>query len=379
MMNTAIDTGYGREAAALHHIFAAAYRIVKDDRGTSIDGGSPDGRCTGTCDRCGTCIMNIYVFSTRDRRSFMHVGIDCAQKMGVPVTELKAARNHWRNVAREAGEVARRASLAERHAAERAAKAARAAANAGLIAELEALADDTNATDYERNAIGATIAHTLASDAGADWADEDSDRYGNDWNTDIRARYESIRDRLALCATSRAVVAGKKGLAVTLRGYRNPIRLEGQYGTTYVCFLTDDAGNAFVYKGSHCFGFGRVVECTWSTEGTDTRDGLTATVIKRPRKFAKTAEEIAAGAEYAEREARKESDRLLIANAVGVDPADVHYANAGMGLYVVETAEIRRMYAVCACDERPNGPRWEVSPVALPASAGLVLWQGKNE
>ena len=375
-MNTTTDTGFGHEAASLHSIFAAAYRIIVGERGTQIDGGSPDGRCVGTCDRCGTCIQNIYVFRNRKGDSYMHVGIDCAAKMGVPVTELKAARNHWRNVAREAGESARRASHAERQAAERALRNARAVANAGLIGELESLAADPNATEWERNALGAMIAHVTTSDAGADWMDPESDRYDGDWNTDLRNRLESIRDRLALCATSKAVVAGKKGLAVTLRGYRNPIRIEGSYGTTYVCFLTDDAVNAFVYKGSHCFGFGRVVEATWSTEGTDTRDGLTATVLKRPRKFAKTEEEIAEEARVALLAAQLESDRLLIANAVGVAATDVHYANAGRGLYVVESGDHRRAYQVCGFDWRPNGPKWEVSPIALPSASGLVLWQG---
>ena len=59
-MSTSTNTNtiaYGKESATEIGLFISAYRIVVSDRGVSIDGNSPDGRCTGTCDRCGTAIM----------------------------------------------------------------------------------------------------------------------------------------------------------------------------------------------------------------------------------------------------------------------------------------------------------------------------------
>lgn len=367
---------YGRTAAADHRHFAGAYRIVVSDRGTQIEGGSPDGRCTGTCDRCGVSIMNIYVFSDSARRSFMHVGCDCAQRMGVPVEELKKAHGYWSERRRECDRAAHAASAAERRAAEQAAKNARLAESAAIVEEFRAMAANPNATTWEREQCGRLEARIAAN--GADWIDAPSDKYEERAAESIGA----IRTRLALCETSteQAEAVTKKGkpsgFRRALRAYRDCISFTSSYGTTYISFLTDDAGNAFVHKGSNAWGLGEEVEATWSVDGTDVRDGLTATVLKRPRKIAKSEEEIAADAHQALVASWLESDRLLIANAVGVDPSEVHYANAGRGLYVVHAGLASRCYHVCPFDERPNGPNWEKSPTMLPASAGLVLWQG---
>jgi hypothetical protein len=100
-METQANQDWGKVGAAQHGRFIGAYRIIVSERGTEVTA-SPDGRCTGTCDRCGTAIMHVYVFqSSEGARTTMHVGIDCAQKMGVPVEELRAARRYWGEVARE--------------------------------------------------------------------------------------------------------------------------------------------------------------------------------------------------------------------------------------------------------------------------------------
>ena len=69
-----METHYGKEVAGEFDRFEAAYRLIKNDRGCFIDGSTPDGRTTGTCDRCGTAIMNVFVFASSKRPGFMHVG-----------------------------------------------------------------------------------------------------------------------------------------------------------------------------------------------------------------------------------------------------------------------------------------------------------------
>jgi len=382
-MNTprAIE-GCGNRDAESHSVFVAAYQIIKDDRGTTVTGAGPDGKCTGTCDRCGTAILNIYVFATPDRLSYMHVGIDCAQKMGVPMPEIKRARTYWRDQSREAARAVARATAAERRTAEEAEKRARLAENAAFVAELEALRVDPRATDWESSQLGAMIA--TVGLYGADWADESNDDESVKYEADVarRATLACIRDRLSLCDTSRVQSedTDKKGKTCgfrrVLRAYRKPVVLSGQYGTTYISFLTDDRGNAYVHKGSNVWTAGETVEATWSIDGSDERDGLTATRIKRPRKIAKTAEEIAATAQQELVAAQLESDRAVIATTVGVSAEAVHYANAYRGLYVVEVNGERRAYQVCPFDERPLGDKWAKSEVQDIASrAGLVLWQ----
>jgi hypothetical protein len=297
-METQANQDWGKVGAAQHGRFIGAYRIIVSERGTEVTA-SPDGRCTGTCDRCGTAIMHVYVFqSSEGARTTMHVGIDCAQKMGVPVEELRAARRYWGEVARESSRAAARASAEDRAALREAERRARLAEAAALVEEIDALAAHPHATDYERSALGRV--RVAISEQGGEWLEGPLTREEIDatydertWQTRRKIELLSVRERLSLVETS--VEQGDDldrkgkpaGLRRKLRAYRAPVSFEGTYGVTHVSFLTDDRGNAFVHKGSsHCYRYGETVEATWSVAGSDERDGLTATVLKRPRKFA---------------------------------------------------------------------------------------------
>jgi hypothetical protein len=243
--------------------------------------------------------MHVYVFqSSEGARTTMHVGIDCAQKMGVPVEELKRARRYWGDVARESSRAAARASAEDRAALREAERRARLAEAAALVEEIDALAAHPHATDYERSALGRV--RVAISEQGGEWLEGPLTREEIDatydertWQTRRKIELLSVRERLSLVETS--VEQGDDldrkgkpaGLRRKLRAYRAPVSFEGTYGVTHVSFLTDDRGNAFVHKGSsHCYRYGETVEATWSVAGSDERDGLTATVLKRPRKFA---------------------------------------------------------------------------------------------
>ena len=297
-METQANQDWGKVGAAQHGRFIGAYRIIVSERGTEVTA-SPDGRCTGTCDRCGTAIMHVYVFqSSEGARTTMHVGIDCAQKMGVPVEELRAARRYWGEVARESSRAAARASAEDRAALREAERRARLAEAAALVEEIDALAAHPHATDYERSALGRV--RVAISEQGGEWLEGPLTREEIDatydertWQTRRKIELLSVRERLSLVETS--VEQGDDldrkgkpaGLRRKLRAYRAPVSFEGTYGVTHVSFLTDDRGNAFVHKGSsHCYRYGETVEATWSVAGSDERDGLVATVLKRPRKFA---------------------------------------------------------------------------------------------
>ena len=297
-METQANQDWGKVGAAQHERFIGAYHITVSDRGTHVSP-SPDGRTTGTCDRCGTAIMHVYVFqSSEGARTTMHVGIDCAQKMGVPVEELRAARRYWGEVARESSRAAARASAEDRAALREAERRARLAEAAALVEEIDALAAHPHATDYERSALGRV--RVAISEQGGEWLEGPLTREEIDatydertWQTRRKIELLSVRERLSLVETS--VEQGDDldrkgkpaGLRRKLRAYRAPVSFEGTYGVTHVSFLTDDRGNAFVHKGSsHCYRYGETVEATWSVAGSDERDGLTATVLKRPRKFA---------------------------------------------------------------------------------------------
>lgn len=379
-MNTHTQTGSGKADAADHKWFANAYQIVKSERGTEVSGTGPDGRCTGTCDRCGTAILNVYVFSDAARSSYMHVGIDCAGKMGVPVTELKKARGYWRECAREADRAARAATAAERKAKEDQARAARLAENAALVDDLETLKGNPNATDWERDQLALMVG--LVANYGGEWADPDSTDDGpfadkNEWR---RATLTCIRERLALCETSRPQVeamTGKgkpAGFRRVLRGYRKAVVLNGQYGTTYISFMADDQGNAYVHKGSNLIAMGEVIEATWSVDGTDTRDGLTATVLKRPRKRADkpapeaTDLEPCSGKPWCRGFSRVDAEGLAEAFKVSVD--DVQPLVTDERFYRVDGREI----LLCAFDEYP-GVKWRKLPVQALYGRGLVMWE----
>lgn len=330
---------YGKDAAADYPHFRAYYSIRTAERGTFVTGPTPDGRYTGTCDRCGMAITHVYVFRHRTADHHMHVGIDCAQRMGVPLDALRAARGY-------AAEVGRLRATSERNAIRAAAareardrEAAERAHNrevhGALIADLEALGADDNLTDWERRRLAQAVGMvercgdclTLAVATREDGTPYDT---RSDVERDVALDVDTIRARLSLCRTSRvssaaeilaatralggwsalptaraalaATVKGKAGkgfsqaekdaargvLTVTLEAWRAPMQLEGGYyggraTLRFRSFLRDDAGNAYTYVGSKPVGYGARVTATWTVDGTDTYAGLTATRLSRPR------------------------------------------------------------------------------------------------
>lgn len=278
-MNPAVS--YGKNAATTCGRFASAYKIRVCDGGTLIDGSSPDGRHTGTCDRCGTAILNVYVFSDESRSTFMHVGIDCAQKMGVSLDQLKSARTFWRRQAIEAENAARRASIEERRRLEDEARKARLEASRELVTEINDLRMDAHATTWERDRLNSLVAYTANN--GDSW-------FHSPAESDLRELKDffAIRERLHLCYTS-TVQSSAKRVRLRLTAYRKALSFHGMYGLTFVNFLTDGV-NAYVYKGGKCIDYGETVEATWTLGDEDTRDGLTSTTLKRPAKGVVTSE-----------------------------------------------------------------------------------------
>jgi len=273
MVKAERDIAFGKKAAATHGRFLRFYSIrVGGPMGTVVEGANPGDRLTGTCDRCGTAISNVFVFTCPGQASEMHVGIDCAAtRMGMPYGEVKKARAAIRDArkaaearVRNAERAAKRAEMEVVWAAER---AARLAENEVEVAELTALAADPNATEWEVKAIK--------------WQVE---AIARGWDRN-EAQLEVIRERLAMCGSSRHQPGKRREM--TLRVYRAPLRFEGTYGfrptVTHVNFLTDDQGNAYVYKGTHwCGEIGATVRAKFTPGEADVRGGLTATVLSRP-------------------------------------------------------------------------------------------------
>lgn len=274
---------YGKTAATEIGLFVSAYRIAMSHQGVVIDGNSPDGRHTGTCDRCGTAIMNVYVFSNDNRSTFMHVGIDCAQKMGISLMELKSARSFWRRQAIEAENAVRRASLEDRRRKEEEARKARLAAAEELVNEINDLRMDARATTWERDRLNTMIAYT--AEHGDSWFHSPE----GESDTHELKTFFAIRERLHLCGTSTHQESAKR-VRMRLNAYRKPVSFDGMYGLTFVNFLTDGV-NAYVYKGGKRIDYGDIVEATWTLENADVRDGLTSTVLKRPAKGVVTTED----------------------------------------------------------------------------------------
>ena len=338
------EQDYGKVAAAEYPLFRGYYGIVKSDRGVTITGPSPDGRYTGTCDRCGIAISHVYVFTNRALTGFMHVGVDCATRMGVPVDELRKARAFATEVGRMRDRAARRAT---REAAakvardeEEAERAHNRAVHGALLAELDGLAADENATDWERRRI--TTAIGLVESCGDALTPvvvtAASGRVYDDrpaYHVEVARDVDTIRDRLSLCRTSKvseaaailaavrevagwstegkaAVKAAREGLAAGVKGragkglsqaekdaargvltltlevWRDAMALDGgSYGGHAVArfrnYFRDDAGNAYSYVGSKATSRGDRVTATWTVNGTDTYAGLTATRLARPR------------------------------------------------------------------------------------------------
>lgn len=217
---------FGHEAAARHGRFVGYYSVMVTERGVIISAPSPDGRYTGSCDRCCTAIRHVYVFRSTTTGSYMHVGCDCAQRMGIPVAELKAASRAARDANHLRATAAERAARAARHATEQARIAAERAAredrHAALLEELGTLASDPRASSFERSRLEQAMERvrcegdftvrrafprlrTRLNDDGQvveyvdGYADERDDR-----TVRLAADVESARVRLALCNTSRA-------------------------------------------------------------------------------------------------------------------------------------------------------------------------------
>lgn len=268
-MDTKPIRNEGKDIAQHFRVFRCGYRIIKDPtRGVLIAGASPDGRYTGTCDRCGTAILNVSCFASDDpeRPGFMHVGIDCAQRMGVPLSELRKARtyvrNHERSKRREAAAKVAKAAQQEREAVRR-------EAYKPLLDRLAAVSENSNASDFER-----------------DWCDRKAELVVSagfepreiDWLV-----LDSAETRLALCESS--VAQEGKAVTTTFTVYRTPIALDGFYGVTLINFFHDQQGNAYVHKGSKSWGYpGSEFTATFSIKGKETRDGLVSTQVNRPRK-----------------------------------------------------------------------------------------------
>ena len=268
-----------------------------------MDGSPPDGRCTGTCDRCGTAIMRVFCFARpNDLTNLMHVGIDCAGRMGVPLAELRSARGFFVRRQREAEAAMRYASQAERRAAEEAARAAREAEraenlreNAAFVEVLTNLRNHPSATQWEKDQIELMIGAT--ANQGIEWLDEPENTDSLDGlmkrdgmgdarmrnNEKLRKKLDNVGTRLGLCDTSKGVT--DKVVTGEFYAYRDCIVMVGVYGRTFRNFLTDGKGNAFTYKGSS-FGTeqGDKVVGTFSNGDTETYEGLTSTILTRPRK-----------------------------------------------------------------------------------------------
>jgi len=275
-----IITGCGKLDAVECNKFVTAYTIRKTDRGVLIDGTSPDGRLTGTCDRCGQAITYVYVFANKGRTMYMHVGIDCAGRMGVALDELRAAKGYWRELAREQDRAARALSAKERREAEQKAIDARLAASAELVAMIESLQAHPAVTQWERDQLAGMIARTGHN--GDEWF-YDAEPDASDAAT--VAKFFAIQQRLGLCDSSKPFTTSAKRVTLKLRAYRAHLAFQFMYGTTYISFLCDEeTGTAFVYKGSKAVHQGEIITATWSVADTDTRDGLTSTHLKRPAK-----------------------------------------------------------------------------------------------
>lgn len=260
----------GKDAAQHYNVFHSGYRIIKGhpQHGTAIAGVSPDGRYTGTCDRCGTAILNVSCFESGDPDypGFMHVGIDCAQRMGVPLAELRKARvfvkNHEQQKRREAVEKAAQLSRQQREAKMR-------EIHKVWLDRLAIVSENSNASDFERDWCARQEGMLVSNSADPECMS---------WGI-----LEAAEIRLALCESS--VARTEKAVTETFTVYRKPIALEGFYGVTILNFLHDPRGNAYVYKGNQSFGYaGSEFTATFSVKGSETRDGLTSTLINRPRK-----------------------------------------------------------------------------------------------
>lgn len=277
MAKAAVLYGCGKEDAVLHNRFVGAYKIVKSERGTFIEGGSPDGRHTGCCDRCGTAILNVYVFRAATG-SLMHVGIDCASRMGVPLDELKKARYYFKNAEREASQARARESLKERQEREAADRAERLRENAGFVEGVTALQNTPGLTQWQSNRLG-DVLRAIANE-GMDWLDS-SDRDSEK----LRDDFASICEGVALQKTSAPFPSPPKAITGEFRAFRPPavIGIDSPWGASYLNFLVLD-GRVFKFKSPRPIERGDRLRATFSLGEGETYNGMFQYKISRPRK-----------------------------------------------------------------------------------------------
>lgn len=270
---------WGKDAATRHLNYVTGYTIKKTDNGVTIQGDSPDGKLTGTCDRCGTAISDVFVFSDDTGRSLMHVGIDCAGKMGVPLDVLKQIAREMRGLKDAVKREQRRLSREEATRVLAAERRAMLEANKETVNELESLSRDPHATEWDQRQIGFAIKYV--SHSGSQWLTDPQ----SDQEQKLKDQVESIQDRLALSRTSQYVGTVGKTFTGSLRAYRPVIVVETAYGPSFRSFLTDDRGNAFFFKGSKPVVKDAIVRATWTVKAHDlSRDGFAETTLERPRK-----------------------------------------------------------------------------------------------
>lgn len=288
---------WGRDEAPHHKQFVGAYHIVENERGRTVEGTFPDGRMEFMCTRCLKALKHVYVFANSTQRSFMHVGMDCAEKMGIPRAELDKAENFFRDLNRAAN----RAANAQRIEAERVAAAERKAQNLAachaLVSDIASLLNHPACTDYERHEVLRPALELCAEDPNwynPEWLIDHLEEHSSGSHraplsraTKLSAGLDSVRDRLALCNTSKPVKP-VKGKAITgaFRAYRRHININTGFGDVSISFLTDDCGNAFVVKSAEFWvRHGCTVIGTFSIGESDERDGLVSTRLLRPRKI----------------------------------------------------------------------------------------------
>lgn len=243
----------------------------------SITGKSPSGRTTATCDRCGIGILNVYVFADSNGNE-MHVGIDCAGKMGIPLDELKKARSfkHDAVIAAHNEECRlRRVAAAERQRTwlEK---------NADSVSAVNDIRSWTQLSVFEQEFLD-----RLLSAAGFE-------NIGNIVDNTPETASEKSQAELFACITLRRfLVENQKAdttklgrIKVKARIWRAPFSFETPFGRTYVNFLVTSPfnGQTFVYKGGKRLGgLGEEGVLAATIEGYDTRDGLQSAIVKRPK------------------------------------------------------------------------------------------------
>lgn len=233
--------------------FAGAYHVING----AFEGFNPDTAQNYVCERCGTGLMHVYVFT--DGLTFAHVGIDCAKKMGVPADQLKLARTFF-----ELELAARTAATAAQRQADFV--TANRLEFAADLADLVELLKNDCLNDFEKNAIAQQIACV-----------EHNVRNSKNY-------VAKIKIRIALVRTSAALVAGKIA-SLTLRAWRDSVVLYGNYGASAINFLTDGV-NSYIYKGAAItLREGDTVTAGWTVTESELRDGLTSSRINRPTKM----------------------------------------------------------------------------------------------